>query len=134
MFELLATDDRVIVIDPGPEILPRCHLRMRYVDVATPDPGGFFLVVLDQRQRLPVVHDHKIMLQKSADAVFVYDLLVVFLSYAGKVDLRNLQSIMDLFRDREKIGVPWMTRHSVRKPRLFISKVIDESVSATPPP
>jgi len=30
-------------------------------------------------------------------------------------------------------GFPWITRHSVRRPRLFMSNVSEEIVSATPP-
>jgi hypothetical protein len=53
---------------------------------------------------------------------------------ARRVILAALQRVMHLFRDGEKSGVPWMTRHSVRSPRPFMSKVSEEIVSATPPP
>ena len=34
----------------------------------------------------------------------------------------------------KKSGDPAMTRHSALMPRLFISSVSEESISATPPP
>jgi hypothetical protein len=34
----------------------------------------------------------------------------------------------------KKSGVPWMTRHSARTPALFIRRLNELSISATPPP
>ena len=62
--------------------------------------------MLDQRQGLRIVHDYKIVIEKSADTVFVNDLLVNFLFDFREIDLRALQRVMHLLRDREKIGCP----------------------------
>src|SRR5438874_11230361 len=57
-------DDRIVLIDPGPEVIPHLSLRLGQIDVATPDPRTFFLVELDQGQRLRIMHDHEICVTK----------------------------------------------------------------------
>src|SRR5437763_11512092 len=71
--------------------------------MAAPDPRTCFLVMLDQRQRLRVVDNHEIVLEKIADAVFVNDLFKNFLFDSGQIDLPALKRVVHLFRDREKI-------------------------------
>ena len=78
-------------------------VRAREIDVAAPDPRAFFLVMLDQWQRLRVVHNHEIVLEKIAHAVFVNDLFKNFLFDSGQIDLPALKRVVHLFRDREKI-------------------------------
>jgi hypothetical protein len=47
--------------------------------MTTPDPRAFLFVVFNQRQRLRIVHDDKIVLDKIAHAVLVNHLLENFL-------------------------------------------------------
>ncbi|PYL22857.1 MAG: hypothetical protein DMF37_11195 [Verrucomicrobia bacterium] len=54
-------------------------LRSGKIDTAAPDPPTFVFVVLDQRQRLRIVHDHKIVLEEITDAVLVNYLFEDFL-------------------------------------------------------
>ena len=60
--------------------------------------------MVDQRKRLRVVHDNKIVLEKIAHAVLVNDLLENFFFDAGEIDLCALEGVVHFLRDREKIG------------------------------
>jgi hypothetical protein len=60
--------------------------------------------MFDQRDRLRVVHNHKIVLKKIADAVLVNHLLEYLLFDLGKIDLGALERVMHLLGDREEIG------------------------------
>ena len=67
--------------------------------MAAPDPRAGFLVMLNQRHRLGVMHDYEIVIEKSTDAIFIDDLLVNFLLDAREIDLCALQRVVHLFRD-----------------------------------
>ena len=67
-------DDGIVLIDPGPEVIPHLSLRLGQIDVATPDPRTFFLVELDQGQRLRIMHDHEIVRNEVAHTVLKGDL------------------------------------------------------------
>ena len=100
---LAAHNHGVVLVDPTPQIFPHLFVWPGEIDVATPDPRTIFFVMLDQGQRLRVVHNHEIVLQKIADAVFVNDLFVNFLLDAGEIDLSALQRVVHFLGDREKI-------------------------------
>jgi hypothetical protein len=72
--------------------------------MATPDPRAFLLVMLDQRQRLRVVHNDEVVIEKVAHAVLVNHLLENFLFNLGEIDLSTLKGIVHFLCDREKIG------------------------------
>ena len=102
--------------------------------MTAPEPRAFFLVVLDQGERLRVVHNDEVVIEKVADAILVNHLFENFLFDAGEIDPGALERVVDFLCDREKIGGALDNLHSVRNPRLFISKVSEEIISATPPP
>jgi hypothetical protein len=62
--------------------------------------------MLDQRQRLRVVHDDKIVVEKIPHAVLVNHLLEDFLFDSRKIDFSTLKCIVHFLGDREKIGCP----------------------------
>jgi hypothetical protein len=59
--------------------------------------------MLEQRERLRIVHDDKIVIEKIAHAVLVNHLLEDLFLDPGKIDFSSLKSIVHLLRDGEKI-------------------------------
>ena len=98
-----AHNHRVIAIDPTPQIFPCAGLWPRKIEVAAPDPRTFFFVMPDQRKRLRIVHDHKIVVQEIAHAVLVNHLFINFLFDAGQVDLGALERVVHFLCDRKEI-------------------------------
>jgi hypothetical protein len=99
-----ADNDRIVLVDPTPQIFPHLGVWPREIQVTTPDPRAFLFVVFNQRQRLRIVHDHEIVLEKIAHAVLINYLLENFLFDAGEIDFSALERVMHFFCDREKIG------------------------------
>jgi hypothetical protein len=96
----------VVFIDPTPQIVPRFGIRPGKVEVTPPEPWAFFLVMLDQRQWLRVVHNDKVVIEKVANAVLVNHLLENFFFDAREINFSALKGVVHLLRDREKIRGP----------------------------
>src|SRR5947208_16807467 len=62
-------DDGIVLIDPGPEVIAHLSLRLGEIDVETLDPRTFFLVELDQGQRLRIMHHHEMVRNEVAHTV-----------------------------------------------------------------
>src|SRR5437764_13545769 len=74
-------DDGIVLIDPGPEVIPHLSLRLGQIDVATPDTRTFFLVELDQGKRLRIMHDYEIVRNIVEYTVLKTDLFTYILFY-----------------------------------------------------
>src|SRR4030095_2350781 len=75
---LAAKNDYIVTIDPTPQVFPSFRFRPGKIEVTTPDPRTFLLVMLDQRKRLRVMHDDEVVIEKVADAVLVKHLFKNF--------------------------------------------------------
>src|SRR4030095_1166975 len=71
--------------------------------MTAPEPRALFLVMLDQGERLRVVHDDEVVIEKVADAILVNHLLEDIFFDLGKIDFCTLQGIVHFLRDGEKI-------------------------------
>ena len=74
-----AKNNCLVLIDPLPQIFPHPGIRTRKVNMATPEPWAVLFVELNQGQRLRVVNNDEIVIEKVADAVLIKDLLKNFL-------------------------------------------------------
>ena len=99
-----ADDDCIVLVDPTPQIFPHLGVRSGKIEVTTPEPRTLFVIVLDQRQGLRIVHDHKIVFEEVAHAVLVNHLFEDFFLDAGEIDLPSLKRVVHLLGDREEIG------------------------------
>ena len=60
--------------------------------------------MLDQRQRLRIVHNDEVVVEKIAHTVLVNHLFENFLFDAGEIDPGALERVVDFLCDREEIG------------------------------
>ena len=101
---LTAKNHYVVAIDPTPQIFPCPGVWLREIEMAAPDPGTLLFVMLDQRKWLRIVHDHKVVLQEIAKAVFINHLFENFPFDARQIDLCALERVVHFLCDREEIG------------------------------
>ena len=61
---IVSPNPRLLVItrDKTFEKIPHGRIRPRKIDMAAPDPWSCFLVVLDERERVRIMHDDEIVL------------------------------------------------------------------------
>jgi len=97
-------DDCVVLLDEAAQIGPDFRVGRRQVDVAAPHPWTGAAVMIDQRQRLRVVHHHEVVVHVHAQGVLEIDLLVDLLLQLGEVDLAALQRVVQLLGDVEEVG------------------------------
>ena len=72
--------------------------------MTAPEPRAFFLVMLDQGERLRVVHNDEVVIEKVADAILVNHLFEDLFFDLGKIDFSALEGIVHFLCNGEKIG------------------------------
>ena len=98
--------DRIVALDEARQIFPQLGIRLGQVDMATPDPRRFLAEMIDQRQRLRIVHDDHVVVEMHARRVLEHDLFVDILLQVAEIDFTSLQGIVHPLCNAEEVRSP----------------------------
>ena len=101
---LAATKNRCVIFfdEPG-QIVPESRVRPGQLDVAAPNPGILFLIVLDQRKRLRIVDDDIIVIEVVPNRILMDHAFVDLQFEVREVDIAALQCIVHFLGDIEEV-------------------------------